>query len=256
MAKFLNTSGTTYYLEELIKNAQERLYLISPYLKLNDRVKELLEDKDRMKIDVRIVYGKSELQPSEAAWLKNLNYVRTSYCPNLHAKCYVSEDACIITSLNLYEFSQVNNNEMGILLKRSEDGEVYQDAYSEAQRIIRISDEVKISVDVVEKEQVSQKSQDTEIAKKYDTLTVAKLAEKWGVTTEECNAKLCHAGLQEIDGKFYRLTDTGKKAGGLIKKGRYGYFIVWPDSLTLEMVEAAGNNQKDLLDRFISWLVS
>ena len=54
MAKFLNTSGTTYYLEELIKNAQERLYLISPYLKLNDRVKELLEDKDRMKIDVRI----------------------------------------------------------------------------------------------------------------------------------------------------------------------------------------------------------
>ena len=55
MAKFLNTSGTTYYLEELIKNAQERLYLISPYLKLNDRVKELLEDKDRMKIDVRIV---------------------------------------------------------------------------------------------------------------------------------------------------------------------------------------------------------
>ena len=55
MAKFLHTSGTTYYLEELIKNAQERLYLISPYLKLNDRVKELLEDKDRMKIDVRIV---------------------------------------------------------------------------------------------------------------------------------------------------------------------------------------------------------
>jgi len=49
MAKFLNTSGTTYYLEELIKNAQERLYLISPYLKLNDRVKELLEDKDRIK---------------------------------------------------------------------------------------------------------------------------------------------------------------------------------------------------------------
>ena len=64
------------------------------------------------------------------------------------------------------------------------------------------------------------------------------------------------SGLQEIDSKFYRLTDTGKKAGALIKKGRYGYFIVWPDSLTLEMVEAAGNNQKDLLDRFISWLIS
>ena len=63
MAKFLNTSGTTYYLEELIKNAQERLYLISPYLKLNDRVRELLEDKDRMKIDVRIV-------------MENINYLK------------------------------------------------------------------------------------------------------------------------------------------------------------------------------------
>ena len=55
MAKFLNTSGTNFFLEELIKNAKERLILISPYLRLNDRIKELLEDKDRLKIDIRIV---------------------------------------------------------------------------------------------------------------------------------------------------------------------------------------------------------
>ncbi len=59
MAKFLNTSGTNFFLEELIKNAKERLILISPYLRLNDRIKELLEDKDRLKIDIRIVYGKA-----------------------------------------------------------------------------------------------------------------------------------------------------------------------------------------------------
>jgi hypothetical protein len=66
MPKFLNTSATSYYLEELIKQAKERLWLISPYLKFSDRIKELLEDKNRMKIDIRIVYGKSELQPAEA----------------------------------------------------------------------------------------------------------------------------------------------------------------------------------------------
>ena len=38
MAKFLNTSATNYYLEELIKNASDRLILISPFLKLNDRL--------------------------------------------------------------------------------------------------------------------------------------------------------------------------------------------------------------------------
>ena len=46
MAKFLNTSATNFFLEELIKSAKERLILISPYLRLNDRIKELLEDKD------------------------------------------------------------------------------------------------------------------------------------------------------------------------------------------------------------------
>lgn len=65
IAKFLNTSATNYYLEELIKSAKERVILISPFLKLNDRVKELLEDKNRLKIDIRIIYRKSELQPEE-----------------------------------------------------------------------------------------------------------------------------------------------------------------------------------------------
>ena len=45
MAKFLTTSGINYVLEEIIKTARERLVLISPYLKLNTKVKELLGDR-------------------------------------------------------------------------------------------------------------------------------------------------------------------------------------------------------------------
>ena len=149
MAKFLNTSATNYFLEELIKGAKDRLVLISPFLKLNDRMKELLEDKNRLKIDVRIVYGKSELQPQEIEWLKAQSYIRTSFCKNLHAKCYLNESDAIVTSLNLYEFSQINNNEMGILIRREDDAELYKDTYEEAQRIIRISDEVRISMERV-----------------------------------------------------------------------------------------------------------
>src|SRR5690606_15940224 len=117
-----------------------------------DRMKELLADKNRLKIDVRIVYGKSELQPQEIEWLRGLTFIRTSFCKNLHAKCYMNEELCIVTSLNLYEFSQVNNNEMGILIRRSEDGELYKDVAEEAQRIIRISDEVRISLERVSSE--------------------------------------------------------------------------------------------------------
>jgi hypothetical protein len=51
MAKFLNTSATNYFLEEMIKSASDRLILISPFLKLNDRMKELLAD---VRIGVRL----------------------------------------------------------------------------------------------------------------------------------------------------------------------------------------------------------
>src|SRR3546814_13707705 len=129
MAKFLNTSATNYFLEELIKDAKDRLILISPYLKINDRVKELLADKNRLKIDVRMVYGKSELQPLEISWLREQTYIRTSFCKNLHAKRYLHEELCIVTSLNLYDFSQLNTNEMAIMTRRSADAALNHQAY-------------------------------------------------------------------------------------------------------------------------------
>jgi len=151
MVNFLDTTGVSYQLQQLINNANEKLILISPYLKLNERLKQSLEDKDRMKIDVRIIYGKSELEPAQNNWLKSLRSIRTSFCQNLHAKCYLSENGAIITSMNLYEFSQINNNEMGVYVDRTEDEKLYTDIYTEAMRLVRISDEIKVSVAKVPK---------------------------------------------------------------------------------------------------------
>jgi phosphatidylserine/phosphatidylglycerophosphate/cardiolipin synthase-like enzyme len=228
MAKFLNTSGTNYFLEELIKDARDRVILISPFLRLNDRIKELLADKDRLKIDVRIVYGKSELQLAEIEWLRSLPYVRTSFCKNLHAKCYLSEELCIITSLNLYEFSQVNNNEMGILIRRSEDAQLYKDAYEEAQRIIRISDEVHASPQRVPDEpEVAAASEEGADAGK---MTTSKLGQKLGLKTAYVLERAAIAGYIESlgDGK-YGPTEKGEKAGiEYVAKSRFGPYFLWP----------------------------
>jgi len=229
MAKFLNTSATNYYLEEMIKGAKDRLILISPFLRLNDRIKELLEDKNRLKIDVRIVYGKSELQPEEVNWLKGLTYVRTSFCKNLHAKCYLNEELCIVTSLNLYEFSQVNNNEMGVLISRADDPVLYKDAYEEAQRIIRISDEIRISLEVVAKE--DEKTEAEEGKEKDDAkLSSSKVAQKLGLKTAEFLEKVTATGLLELrDGKPY-LTQKGKDAGGEFRMSpKFGPYFLWPE---------------------------
>jgi len=244
MAKFLNTSATNYYLEELIKNTSDRLILISPFLRLNDRIKELLEDKNRLKIDIRIIYGKSDLHPNEINWLKELSFVRTSFCKNLHAKCYLNENSCIITSLNLYEFSQVNNNEMGIYITRDDDPDTYKDAYEEAQRIIRISDEVKMSLEKVEQPISSKKSmepdkvQSNEVKNESDgdtaKLTSSKLAKKLKLKTADLMLALVSTGYLTHQDDKYSLTDEGKNNGGEFKYSkRFGPYFMWPEDIAI-----------------------
>ncbi len=149
MTTFLETTGVSHHLQQLIDQANDTLILISPYLKINDRLRYSLEDRNRMKIDIRMVYGKSELQPEQINWLRGLDFVRTSFCENLHAKCYLNESEAIITSMNLYEYSQVNNEEMGILVRKSEDRALYDQIYQSARRLIRVSDEVRLSIEKV-----------------------------------------------------------------------------------------------------------
>ncbi|MFY0523777.1 phospholipase D family protein [Archangium gephyra] len=149
MAKFLDTTGVSYHLQQLINRANDKLILLSPYLKLNERVKQALLDREVFKTNIRIVYGKSELQPEEAEWMRKVKSIRLSFCKNLHAKCYLSESEAIVTSMNLYEFSQVNNVEMGIYISKAEDPVLYQEIVEEVGRIVRMSEDVQISIERV-----------------------------------------------------------------------------------------------------------
>lgn len=228
MAKFLNTSATNYFLEELIKSTNDKLILISPFLKLNNRIKELLEDKNRLKIDIRIVYGKSELRNDEINWLKELDYIRTSFCENLHAKCYMNEKMAIVTSMNLYDFSQVNNNEMGILIKKEDDLELYKENKEEVERIIRISDEVRMSVEKIEKPKEEKPK------KEIKKLSTSKLAIKLKMKYDELHKKFIELGYLEIKDSKEKLTTKGKEIGGELKNFRGKDYFAWKEDTPLK----------------------
>jgi len=158
MAKYLRTSGISAGIDELIREAKERLYIISPYLKLSDHIKELLNDKEREKVDVRIIFGKQELNPTEMGYLQNLKYVRLYFSKNLHAKCYLNEKKMIITSMNLYEFSQQNNREMGIAIDREEDKQIYEDAWKDIESILSNADDFAYVKAPKEREKLNDKN--------------------------------------------------------------------------------------------------
>ncbi len=119
MAKFLNTAGVSYHLEELIKSTKDRLILISPYLQFNERIKEHINNLNIQKKDIRIIYRENKLRPDENNWLSNQIGVRTSICKNLHAKCYINEVEAIkwlhtaCNTLFTYLFVSQNRSQEG-----------------------------------------------------------------------------------------------------------------------------------------------
>ncbi len=137
MVKFLTTTGISHELEELVKGAQQELTLISPYVKVNQRLLDFIQDVSQRGVKVTIVYGKRDLRAEEKEWVELLTAFETGFVENLHAKCYLNENTAIITSMNLYEFSQQNNDEMGIRVDSKEDLQLYLEIKTEAERLLR-----------------------------------------------------------------------------------------------------------------------
>jgi len=126
MAKFITGNELNLELEKLFEKAEEYLLLMSPYVKLHTRFESALKTKknlDRLKLIV--VFGKNEQNPSKSINSNDLRFfqdfpnVEIRYEKNLHAKYYASEKSAIITSMNLYDYSQNNNIESGILMENS-----------------------------------------------------------------------------------------------------------------------------------------
>ena len=125
MAQLLKDSQVGAAIEELIDKADDFLWLLSPYIKLHERIKDKLKTATRRNpgLQVVVIFGKNEddmsksISKDDVDFLKSLPDIFIGYEARLHAKFYASEDCCIITSMNLHQFSQNNNLEVGIKLE-------------------------------------------------------------------------------------------------------------------------------------------
>ncbi len=145
MAKFLTTRGTSSNLENLINTAEISLVLISPYIKIPETLFPCLKAADKRNVKITLIYGKKDdLNEGVIGQLQQLRNLSLYFDKNLHAKCYFNEASMVMTSMNLYDYSESKNREMGILANAVEDSSIYNDAVREYERMLSIAEPVRL----------------------------------------------------------------------------------------------------------------
>ena len=124
MAELCTRKRCVAEIEEIVMGANERIVLVSPYIKADEDIVERLK-RNTEDVEVVVIYGKDKNQP-QAKSLFEARGVKKIFVKDLHAKCYLNENKALVTSMNLYEYSQNNNEEMGVLVTRKDDEELYQ----------------------------------------------------------------------------------------------------------------------------------
>jgi phosphatidylserine/phosphatidylglycerophosphate/cardiolipin synthase-like enzyme len=240
MAKFLNTKKAVSEIEDLIRNAEARLILISPYLKLSKDFKELLKYRNSKDKITTVIFGKQELNPHEMKFLQGLRFVILKYNEDLHAKCYLNDDKMIITSLNLYEFSMNNNKEMGVLvdLNDESDKELFEEAYKEIDFIDETSDRFEFtSISEETKPKEIEKQPKVDNSSNSKLLTTKELSQLTGLSSRKVNSWLSDNKLMYKKEDDWTTTKRGKEVGGIQKSGQYGQFVIWPEEIGKQMTE-------------------
>ena len=251
MAKFLTTIDIAAQLQSLINEADETLYLVSPYLQISTDFQELLVSREKKKKETIIIYGKSELNPVQLKFLTSLRYLYLKFYEKLHAKCYINDTKLIITSMNFYEYSMINNKEMGVIYDTSEvaDKEIYTKALAYVQLIEDNSDDkpFELNVDYTKPNSTQRKNtaiEETEIkleekpiSSKADysntkLLKTKQISEITGISSRKVNSWFMDNKLMCKKENGWFTTKKGKEQGGVEKDGYYGQEVLWPEEIS------------------------
>jgi hypothetical protein len=154
----------------------------------------------------------------------------------------------IITSMNFYDFSMMNNKEMGILIDKTvpEDLTVYNDAWSEIDFIEKTSKPfdfvsnpvtsvtpIKNEVKTEPKIEITANQKVNVFDGKY--LSATALSKELGLSSKELNSLFEKLNWITRKNDDWAITSLGERKGAVIKKGQYGEYIAWPDNLIVEI---------------------
>lgn len=139
MGKFVTGKELEEKICDIIWEAKENLIILSPFIKLDDFFKKHFDKHiNNHSLHILIVFGKNEkavnksFNKNDFDYFKKFPNISIVYVSNLHAKYYGNEKKGVLTSINLYDYSFINNIEFGVYSEQSFLGNIKNDHDSDA----------------------------------------------------------------------------------------------------------------------------
>lgn len=93
--------------------------LVTPYIRLDDKIRDVIEEACKRGVNIQFLVRKgAEREPRDSRFLAEMNNIEVFELPYLHAKIYWFESLAIISSMNLYDFSDRKSREIGVILNK------------------------------------------------------------------------------------------------------------------------------------------
>lgn len=200
MAKFLTTKGMAFEIENIISETEKKLFIVSPYLKISKTFYERIMDIEKRGATIKLVFGKTELDSEQENILSAIKHMNLYFCENLHAKCYFNEKKMVIGSMNMYEFSEQNNREMGVLIEKSLDREVFEKAINEVESIINASKTIALKE---KKERYTNIAKEIPSRKSYESGFCIRCGTKKEINPYEPYCRECYSSWVEYGNRWY-----------------------------------------------------
>jgi len=128
--KILTNSNSVFgEIEKVVENSREFIYIVSPFIKSElkdqvsyDKFKNAIEIAKKKGIDINFISKQpsldSKVNPEEELKGFTDEGCKLYLVPNLHTKVYCNESKALITSMNLYMHSIINNEEIGVKISK------------------------------------------------------------------------------------------------------------------------------------------
>lgn len=150
MVQYLNTQAAYSEIENIVNRAEHTLVIMAPYIQVSRTLlQKIFHASEHRNINVSLICRKSDFKPEEMDAMNKITRLEIYDLPNLHANCIYNEKTLIMTSLNLFDYSQINNRDMGALLTLDKDPAAFMAAVNETAYMMQLGTLIKANMILV-----------------------------------------------------------------------------------------------------------